>query len=139
MTMAPWQHYYSNVATVLFLAAYIPAQAAQIYSLSSTLVPSDEPQGFMATVLGPVSIFLQWNSPTMPNGILTNYILRYSNSTDVVDVVLGGTATDFTADYLNQATTYFFQLNASTMVGYGPAASANATTDEDGKTAVFCL
>ena len=93
----------------------------------------------MATVLGPVSIFLQWNPPTMPNGILTNYTLRYSNSTDVVNVVLGGTATNFTADNLNEATTYFFQLNASTLVGYGPAASANATTDEDGKTAVFCL
>ena len=56
-----------------------------------------------------------------------------------MDVVLGGTATNFTADNLNEATTYFFQLNASTLVGYGPAASANATTDEDGKTVVFCL
>ena len=73
----------------------------------------------------------------MPNGILTNYTLRYSNATDTVSVVLEGTATNFTADNLNEATTYFFQLNASTLVGYGPAADVNATTDEDGNTAVF--
>ena len=73
----------------------------------------------------------------MPNGVLTNYILSYSNTTDTVSVELEGTATNFTADNLNEATTYFFQLNASTIVGYGPAAVVNATTDEDGKTAVF--
>ena len=93
----------------------------------------------MANVLGPRSIYLQWNPPTMHNGILTNYTLRYSNATVTVSVVREGTATNFTADNLNEATTYFFQLNASTMVGYGPAADVNATTDEDSKTAVFCM
>ena len=73
----------------------------------------------------------------MPNGILTNYNLRYSNATVMLSVELEGTATNFTADNLNEATTYFFQLNASTQVGYGPAAVVNATTDEDGKTAVI--
>lgn len=91
----------------------------------------------MANVLGPRSIYLQWNPPTMPNGILTNYTLRYSNATVTMSVELEGTATNFTADNLNEDTMYFFQLNASTRVGYGPAAVVDATTNEDGKTAVF--
>ena len=103
------------------------------------LAPSDAPEAFVASVLGPRSIFLQWNPPSTPNGILTNYTLRYFNSTQDMEMVLDGTATNFTVVNLNEHTGYSFQLNASTQVGYGPAAVVMATTAEDGETPGFLL
>jgi len=47
--------------------------------------------------------------------------------------VYNSTTLSATVENLNEFTSYTFQLSANTTVGGGPAASAIAMTDEDGR------
>ncbi|XP_075059150.1 receptor-type tyrosine-protein phosphatase kappa isoform X9 [Mixophyes fleayi] len=84
-------------------------------------------------------IFLNWKEPTEPNGIITQYEVKY-NSIRSFDpaVPLAGppqtvsklwNSTHHVFSQLHPGTTYQFLIRASTMKGFGPATAINVTTN----------
>ena len=110
----------------------MPMHPIIFLNISHSLAPSDEPQQFMADVLGPRSIMLQWSPPTSPNGIITNYTLVYDDMNEEQLISLPNVL-NYTLENLNEFTNYTFLLSASTSVGMGPNATAVARTQQAGK------
>nr|XP_034369630.1 neuronal cell adhesion molecule isoform X3 [Arvicanthis niloticus] len=88
------------------------------------------------------SLTLEWDPPSHPNGILTEYILKYQpiNSTHelgpLVDLKIPANKTRWTLKNLNFSTRYKFYLYAQTSVGSGSQITEEAiTTVDEGKKA----
>ncbi|XP_034369641.1 neuronal cell adhesion molecule isoform X32 [Arvicanthis niloticus] len=89
------------------------------------------------------SLTLEWDPPSHPNGILTEYILKYQpiNSTHelgpLVDLKIPANKTRWTLKNLNFSTRYKFYLYAQTSVGSGSQITEEAiTTVDEGKKAM---
>uniref|UniRef100_A0ABK0LBW3 Neuronal cell adhesion molecule n=1 Tax=Rattus norvegicus TaxID=10116 RepID=A0ABK0LBW3_RAT len=86
------------------------------------------------------SLTLEWDPPSHPNGILTEYILKYQpiNSTHelgpLVDLKIPANKTRWTLKNLNFSTRYKFYFYAQTSVGSGSQITEEAiTTVDEGK------
>ncbi|XP_076798055.1 neuronal cell adhesion molecule isoform X36 [Arvicanthis niloticus] len=83
------------------------------------------------------SLTLEWDPPSHPNGILTEYILKYQpiNSTHelgpLVDLKIPANKTRWTLKNLNFSTRYKFYLYAQTSVGSGSQITEEAITTVD--------
>ncbi|XP_017170589.1 neuronal cell adhesion molecule isoform X36 [Mus musculus] len=89
------------------------------------------------------SLTLEWDPPSHPNGILTEYILQYQpiNSTHelgpLVDLKIPANKTRWTLKNLNFSTRYKFYFYAQTSVGPGSQITEEAiTTVDEGKKAM---
>ncbi|XP_036061340.1 neuronal cell adhesion molecule isoform X30 [Onychomys torridus] len=88
------------------------------------------------------SLTLEWDPPSHPNGVLTEYTLRYQpiNSTHelgpLVDLKIPANKTRWTLKHLNFSTRYKFYFYAQTSVGSGSQITEEAiTTVDEGKMA----
>ena len=77
-------------------------------------------------------VTVSWSPPTNPNGVITGYMLNYSNSTENLSRPLGAIQQMAVIDNLNEFTLYRFELRAETSAGFGPPAVVNQTTAEAG-------
>lgn len=83
------------------------------------------------------SLTLEWEPPSHPNGILTEYILKYQpiNSTHelgpLVDLKIPANKTRWTLKNLNFSTRYKFYFYAQTSVGSGSQITEEAITTVD--------
>lgn len=83
------------------------------------------------------SLTLEWDPPSHPNGILTEYILKYQpiNSTHelgpLVDLKIPANKTRWTLKNLNFSTRYKFYFYAQTSVGPGSQITEEAITTVD--------
>lgn len=83
------------------------------------------------------SLTLEWDPPSHPNGILTEYILQYQpiNSTHelgpLVDLKIPANKTRWTLKNLNFSTRYKFYFYAQTSVGSGSQITEEAITTVD--------
>ncbi|XP_035866694.1 neuronal cell adhesion molecule isoform X14 [Phyllostomus discolor] len=89
------------------------------------------------------SLTLEWDPPSHPNGILTEYILKYQpiNSTHelgpLVDLKIPANKTRWTLKNLNFSTRYKFYFNAQTAAGSGSQITEEGiTTVDEGKMAM---
>ncbi|KAM5302595.1 neuronal cell adhesion molecule isoform 12-T16 [Glossophaga mutica] len=89
------------------------------------------------------SLTLEWDPPSHPNGILTEYILKYQpiNSTHelgpLVDLKIPPNKTRWTLKNLNFSTRYKFYFNAQTSAGSGSQITEEGvTTVDEGKMAM---
>ncbi|XP_008828928.1 neuronal cell adhesion molecule isoform X18 [Nannospalax galili] len=89
------------------------------------------------------SLTLEWNPPSHPNGILTEYTLKYQpiNSTHelgpLVDLKIPANKTRWILKNLNFSTRYKFYFYAQTSAGSGSQITEEAiTTVDEGKTAM---
>ncbi|XP_073921122.1 neuronal cell adhesion molecule isoform X19 [Castor canadensis] len=89
------------------------------------------------------SLTLEWDPPSHPNGILTEYTLKYQpiNSTHelgpVVDLKIPANKTRWTLKNLNFSTRYKFYFYAQTSAGSGSQITEEAiTTVDEGKLAM---
>ncbi|XP_055477193.1 neuronal cell adhesion molecule isoform X15 [Psammomys obesus] len=89
------------------------------------------------------SLTLEWDPPSQPNGILTEYVLKYQpiNSTHelgpLVDLKIPANKTRWTLKNLNFSTRYKFYFYAQTSVGSGSQITEEAvTTVDEGKMAM---
>ncbi|XP_031212910.1 neuronal cell adhesion molecule isoform X17 [Mastomys coucha] len=89
------------------------------------------------------SLTLEWDPPSHPNGILTEYILKYQpiNNTHelgpLVDLKIPANKTRWTLKNLNFSTRYKFYFYAQTSVGSGSQITEEAiTTVDEGKKAM---
>ncbi|XP_058537453.1 neuronal cell adhesion molecule isoform X1 [Ochotona princeps] len=83
------------------------------------------------------SLTLEWDPPSHPNGILTEYTLKYQpiNSTHelgpLVDLKIPANKTRWTLKNLNFSTRYKFYLSAHTAAGLGSQITEEAVTTVD--------
>ncbi|XP_036061342.1 neuronal cell adhesion molecule isoform X32 [Onychomys torridus] len=83
------------------------------------------------------SLTLEWDPPSHPNGVLTEYTLRYQpiNSTHelgpLVDLKIPANKTRWTLKHLNFSTRYKFYFYAQTSVGSGSQITEEAITTVD--------
>ncbi|XP_059134923.1 neuronal cell adhesion molecule isoform X30 [Peromyscus eremicus] len=83
------------------------------------------------------SLTLEWDPPSHPNGVLTEYTLRYQpiNSTHelgpLVDLKIPANKTRWTLNHLNFSTRYKFYFYAQTSVGSGSQITEEAITTVD--------
>ncbi|KAF6086463.1 neuronal cell adhesion molecule [Phyllostomus discolor] len=83
------------------------------------------------------SLTLEWDPPSHPNGILTEYILKYQpiNSTHelgpLVDLKIPANKTRWTLKNLNFSTRYKFYFNAQTAAGSGSQITEEGITTVD--------
>nr|XP_044991538.1 neuronal cell adhesion molecule isoform X39 [Jaculus jaculus] len=89
------------------------------------------------------SLTLEWDPPSHPNGILTEYTLKYQpiNSTHelgpLVDIKIPANKTRWTLKNLNFSTRYKFYFSAQTSAGSGSQITEEAiTTVDEGKMAM---
>ncbi|XP_064431498.1 neuronal cell adhesion molecule isoform X8 [Mirounga angustirostris] len=89
------------------------------------------------------SLTLEWDPPSRPNGILTEYTLKYQpiNSTHelgpLVDLKIPANKTRWTLKNLNYSTRYKFYFYAQTAAGSGSQITEEAvTTVDEGKMAM---
>ena len=108
------------------------AHILYLYINHSVTVPLDSPQNFAAETIDSTSIYLSWNRPTTPNGIVTRYSLSYNAVDGLTIGPLLITDTLFTVEDLNEDTEYAFSIAAATSVGLGPSAETSNRTVEDG-------
>ena len=101
-----------------------------IFSFMIFAAPGDPPQNFRNSSVTATSVTLAWNEPTVPNGIITDYIIRYQGGTVTVH---SGDELSHTFDELNENDNFTFTIGARTSVGEGPTASLDVSTLEAGK------
>jgi len=93
----------------------------------------DAPRNFSAVAVSSTSVGLSWVVPDPTNGILLNYTVIYSNSTNTLMMVYDNDTLMDTITGLNEDTVYNFVIYGSTSAGAGPNATDMATTFEDRK------
>ena len=103
-------------------------------------VPSAPPGNFSIRVLSPSSVELTWTpvSPAERNGIIIHQTITYRGSkidTDLHDLNINSSRTNFTFTDFYPSVTYNFSLHQSTIVGNGPRAYAIVTMPETEPTA----
>ena len=104
---------------------------------TSEAVPSGPPEGFNVTEVTATSVSLEWRRPSVPNGVIVNYILQYSTNTNTIPVTFNSTndeynVTSITVENLNEYTNYTFNISAVTNGGTGPVANTSTRTSEAG-------
>ena len=77
-------------------------------------------------------IYLSWAAPAVPNGILLNYTIVYSNETNIFMITYDNSTFEDTINNLNKYTEYRFVIYANTSVGAGDNATTTVRTLEDG-------
>ena len=104
---------------------------------TSEAVPSGPPEGFNVIEVTATSVSLEWRRPSVPNGVIVNYILQYSTNTNTIPVTFNSTndeynVTSITVENLNEYTNYTFNISAVTNGGTGPGAITSTRTSEAG-------
>ncbi|XP_075065145.1 neuronal cell adhesion molecule isoform X4 [Mixophyes fleayi] len=85
----------------------------------------------------PDSLTLTWSPPVHPNGVLTQYTLKYQsiNATHElgppVEITIPANESSYVLKYLNQNTRYKFYFHAHTAVGPGSQSTQEAITAMD--------
>ena len=92
--------------------------------------PESPPNNFSGVSKNFSSIFLNWDIPQKPNGVITHYQLYSSGGGQVFNRSVIETTT--TLSGLLPYTNYSCSITAHTSVGGGPAATINLTTLQDG-------
>ena len=103
-------------------------------------IPSAPPGNFSVRVLSPTSVELTWTqvSQAEKNGIIIHQTLAYEGSkidTDLHDININSSRTNFTFTDFYPSVTYNFSLHQSTIVGNGPRTYAIVTMPESNPTA----
>ena len=67
-------------------------------------------------------VILSWIPPEIPNGIITQYQMEYSNgnSNDFISLNITNSILTYTVTGLTSNTEYVFRVRAFTVVGHGP-------------------
>ena len=99
--------------------------------------PAGPPEGFNFTDVTATSVSLEWRRPSVPNGVILDYILQYSTSTVTIPVTFNSDSdeynvTSYTVESLNEYTNYTFNISAVTSGGTGPLAITSTRTSEAG-------
>jgi len=77
-------------------------------------------------------IRLSWAVPDVTNGILLNFTIIYSNSTNIFVATYDNSTFEDTINNLNKYTEYRFVIFANTSAGAGDTATTTVRTLEDG-------
>lgn len=96
------------------------------------------PDGLKApnvTVVNSTSVYVTWEKPALPNGIVVGYGLLQKTGSDET-VLFSGMGFNFTVTNLQPFTDYEFRVNASTVAGSGLSEWTQVKTFEDGKFSV---
>ncbi|XP_045876714.1 neuronal cell adhesion molecule isoform X14 [Meles meles] len=132
--LEPFSHYTLNVRVVNGKGEG-PASPDRVFNTPEG-VPS-APSSLKIVNPTPDSLTLEWDPPSRPNGILTEYTLKYQpiNSTHelgpLVDLKIPANKTRWTLKNLNFSTRYKFYFYAQTAAGSGSQITEEAVTNVD--------
>ncbi|XP_045421371.1 neuronal cell adhesion molecule isoform X16 [Lemur catta] len=137
--LEPFSHYTLNVRVVNGKGEG-PASADQVFNTPEGVPSAPSSLKIVNPTLD--SLTLEWDPPSHPNGILTEYTLKYQpiNSTHelgpLVDLKIPANKTRWTLKNLNFSTRYKFYFYAQTSAGSGSQITEEAvTTVDEGKMA----
>nr|XP_023494684.1 neuronal cell adhesion molecule isoform X7 [Equus caballus] len=137
--LEPFSHYILNVRVVNGKGEG-PASSDRVFNTPEGVPSAPSSLKIVNPTLD--SLTLEWDPPSHPNGILTEYTLRYQpiNSTHelgpVVDLKIPANKTRWTLKNLNFSTRYKFYFYAQTSAGSGSQITEEAvTTVDEGKMA----
>ncbi|XP_069318546.1 neuronal cell adhesion molecule isoform X22 [Eulemur rufifrons] len=137
--LEPFSHYTLNVRVVNGKGEG-PASADQVFNTPEGVPSAPSSLKIVNPTLD--SLTLEWDPPSHPNGILTEYTLKYQpiNSTHelgpLVDLKIPANKTRWTLKNLNFSTRYKFYFYAQTSAGSGSQITEEAvTTMDEGKMA----
>ena len=90
-------------------------------SLNLYIVPADPPANISVTNTSAYSLFIEWDSPNTPNGIIVNYTiyLDYNNGTTDVRITDFNT-TVYLLEGLSPHQLVGVEITANTSIGEGP-------------------
>ncbi|XP_045421374.1 neuronal cell adhesion molecule isoform X19 [Lemur catta] len=138
--LEPFSHYTLNVRVVNGKGEG-PASADQVFNTPEGVPSAPSSLKIVNPTLD--SLTLEWDPPSHPNGILTEYTLKYQpiNSTHelgpLVDLKIPANKTRWTLKNLNFSTRYKFYFYAQTSAGSGSQITEEAvTTVDEGKMAM---
>uniref|UniRef100_F6WJG4 Neuronal cell adhesion molecule n=1 Tax=Equus caballus TaxID=9796 RepID=F6WJG4_HORSE len=138
--LEPFSHYILNVRVVNGKGEG-PASSDRVFNTPEGVPSAPSSLKIVNPTLD--SLTLEWDPPSHPNGILTEYTLRYQpiNSTHelgpVVDLKIPANKTRWTLKNLNFSTRYKFYFYAQTSAGSGSQITEEAvTTVDEGKMAM---
>ncbi|XP_023494690.2 neuronal cell adhesion molecule isoform X16 [Equus caballus] len=138
--LEPFSHYTLNVRVVNGKGEG-PASSDRVFNTPEGVPSAPSSLKIVNPTLD--SLTLEWDPPSHPNGILTEYTLRYQpiNSTHelgpVVDLKIPANKTRWTLKNLNFSTRYKFYFYAQTSAGSGSQITEEAvTTVDEGKMAM---
>ena len=98
----------------------------------SFIGPEDSPQNFTA-IDTTVCVTFSWNPPTIPNGIITEYILTVITNGTSIPYTLNAATKNVTVRRFVPYQEYSATIAAATVAGYGPMAALSGRTDPDSK------
>ncbi|XP_061021249.1 neuronal cell adhesion molecule isoform X5 [Dama dama] len=135
--LEPFSHYSLNVRVVNGKGEG-PASADKVFNTPEGVPSAPSSLKIVNPTLD--SLTLEWEPPSHPNGILTEYTLKYQpiNSTHelgpLVDLKIPANKTHWTLKNLNFSTRYKFYFYAQTAAGSGSQITEEAiTTVDEGK------
>ncbi|XP_045421363.1 neuronal cell adhesion molecule isoform X9 [Lemur catta] len=132
--LEPFSHYTLNVRVVNGKGEG-PASADQVFNTPEGVPSAPSSLKIVNPTLD--SLTLEWDPPSHPNGILTEYTLKYQpiNSTHelgpLVDLKIPANKTRWTLKNLNFSTRYKFYFYAQTSAGSGSQITEEAVTTVD--------
>ena len=87
-----------------------------------SVVPGDAPQNLTARNQSIYAILIEWQSPTIPNGIITLYTIYadYNNGSNETTFMTNSTERSFILDGLTPYQLIGVNMSASTIIGEGP-------------------
>ncbi|XP_075862659.1 neuronal cell adhesion molecule isoform X15 [Microcebus murinus] len=132
--LEPFSHYTLNVRVVNGKGEG-PASSDQVFNTPEGVPSAPSSLKIVNPTLD--SLTLEWDPPSHPNGILTEYTLKYQpiNSTHelgpLVDLKIPANKTRWTLKNLNFSTRYKFYFYAQTSAGSGSQITEEAVTTVD--------
>ena len=109
-------------------------------SLYSPSIPApSNPQNLTVVNVNSTAITVSWQSPKMPNGVITAYNVWYNQTLNCSGSLVSfsgsvaGSVLMYTFTGLEEDTVYVFYVSAETSAGEGEAAMVMGRTSEDGK------
>ena len=99
-------------------------------------VPADAPNITFIASPDPSNIFLTWTPPTVPNGVIQSYKIRFTpvnHPGEANQTVLGGDRRMWELGGLRPFTNYSVQLSANTSAGESPSDVTVIRTNESGR------
>ena len=99
-----------------------------------TVGPS-RPQGVFVEASSSTTIYVKWNAPAEPNGIIQNYLIEYGKDSDqqTTEKAVTNRTFEFTLTGLEKFTTYYIKVRGKTSVSGDASGLLNATTFEERK------
>ena len=92
------------------------------------------PKGFSLNHITSTRAHLSWCVPLITNGIILNYTVVYSNTTDTIPIIYSNNDTFHSSiTNLNEDTLYNFTIYANTSAGAGNTSIVSIRTREDRK------